>query len=170
VWDKDQGVSFLLANKQPMKSHEMVYVFSKKAPYYMRIDEDSDKPGWTKEVSKGGRGAGTVYGFKDDGRTREIVAGKRCSLSVIRIKKKAFHKGSHPTEKPMDLYRWLLERYCPAGGTVLDPTAGSFNSVAAAEELGLKGIGIEKDDGFFKKAQARFAVPDASGDVITHII
>ena len=26
VWDKGHGVSFLLANKMPMKSHEMVYV------------------------------------------------------------------------------------------------------------------------------------------------
>ena len=67
------------------------------------------------------------------------------------------HKGQHPTEKPIALYEWLIRRYCPAGGTILDPTAGSFNSVQAALNLNRKAIGIEKDDGFFKKARTRFA-------------
>ena len=30
VWDKQRGVSFLQANKMPMRSHEMIYVFSQK--------------------------------------------------------------------------------------------------------------------------------------------
>jgi site-specific DNA-methyltransferase (adenine-specific) len=69
-------------------------------------------------------------------------------------------KGKHPTEKPKELYRWLLERYCPAGGTILDPTAGSFNSCFVAQEMGLNAIGIEKDDTFFKKA---------CPDIISHV-
>lgn len=168
VWNKQRGVSFLLANKQPMKSHEMIYVFSKKTAYYKRIDEDSDRPGWEKE--KRGR-AGAVYGFNDGGKPASGVAGKRCCLSVINLKKPASWqlKSTHPTEKPLDLYTWLLERYCPAGGTVLDPTAGSFNAIKAAVALGLKGIGIEKDDGFFKKAESHFAVTDASDNTI-HLV
>lgn len=170
VWNKQRGVSFLLANKQPMKSHEMIYVFGKKSAYYKRIDEDSDKGAYVKEAGEG-HGADNIYGFDDGGKARSGVAGKRCSLSVINLRKPASYqlKGTHPTEKPLDLYTWLLERYCPAGGTVLDPTAGSFNAVKAAVALGLKGIGIEKDDGFFKKAEAAFSVADASGDTI-HLI
>ena len=42
VWDKGHGVSFLLANKMPMKSHEMIYVFSKKGSYYNRVDIKGD--------------------------------------------------------------------------------------------------------------------------------
>ena len=67
--------------------------------------------------------------------------------------KKKEHK--HPTEKPQDLYKWLLERYCPSGGTMLDPTAGSFNSVFTANEMGLKAIGIEMNDAFFWKAVSK---------------
>jgi DNA modification methylase len=37
---------------------------------------------------------------------------------------------------------------------VLDPTAGSFTSCFVAEKLGLKAIGIEKDEGFYEKASA----------------
>jgi site-specific DNA-methyltransferase (adenine-specific) len=64
-------------------------------------------------------------------------------------------KSNHPTSKPAELYKWLLERYCPEGGTMLDPTAGSFNSCFTAKEMGLKAIGIEKDSGFFWKAVSR---------------
>ena len=58
----------------------------------------------------------------------------------------------HPTEKPVDLYKFLIERYCPVGGTVLDPTFGSCNSGRASEALNRNYIGIEKDETFYKKA------------------
>jgi len=51
-------------------------------------------------------------------------------------------------------YNWLLSRYCPEGGTVLDLTAGSFISCFAGKALGLKCIGIEMNDEFYKKAVA----------------
>lgn len=82
----------------------------------------------------------------------------RCVRSVVRVSNKK-PRGGHPTSKPVELYTWLLERYCPAGGTVLDPTAGSFNFARAALALGLKPIGIEKDEAFFK----------AAADTITHV-
>jgi DNA modification methylase len=117
VWDKQRGVSFLSANKMPMRSHEMIYIFSKAGTFYKRIDENN-----------------------------------KCVLSVIQQSGK---KGGHPTEKPIDLYKWLIERYCPPEGTVLDPTFGSGNSVFTAYALGRNAIGIEKDEKFFKKAEAR---------------
>lgn len=154
VWDKGRGISFLSANKMPMKSHEMIYVFSKKGAAYKRIDEDSELGAWDKPEGGSGGRDGTVYGFDDGGKSRSGTSGKRCSLSVIHVKKPASYqlKGSHPTEKPLELYKWLLSRYCAEGGTVLDPTAGSFNAIIAARDLGMKGIGIEKDDAFFEKA------------------
>jgi site-specific DNA-methyltransferase (adenine-specific) len=125
VWNKERGVSFLSANKQPMKSHEMIYVFSKKASYYKRVDIDD--------------------------------ATKRCPLSVINMPKVGTSKDKHPTEKPVELYKWILSRYCPNGGTILDPTAGSFNSIRAAQELGLDAIGIEMDKTFYDNAVKAFA-------------
>jgi site-specific DNA-methyltransferase (adenine-specific) len=64
-------------------------------------------------------------------------------------------KKIHPTEKPSELYRFLIERYCPVGGTVLDPTAGSGNSVFTAYDMNRNAIGIEKDDAFFAKMVKR---------------
>jgi site-specific DNA-methyltransferase (adenine-specific) len=153
VWDKGHGVSFLLANKMPMKSHEMVYVFSKKGAYYKRIDVKSDKGEWNIDNSKKTTPESIQYGIN-----RRLATGSggkdgmRCPLSVIPIGGKL--AGGHPTEKPEEIYEWLLSRYCPAGGTVLDPTAGSFNSISVARKLGFKAIGIEKDTSFFWKGVA----------------
>ena len=68
-------------------------------------------------------------------------------------------KKIHPTEKPLALYKFLIERYCPVGGTVLDPTFGSGNSGMAAKELGRKYIGIEKDETFFKNFKDKIDAP-----------
>ncbi len=157
VWDKQRGVSFLLANKQPMKSHEMIYVFSKKSSYYKRIDIKTDKGEWERNRKKG-HPPNRQYGIFRDEISNGGKDGLRCPLSVLKCSKQA--RDGHPTEKPTELYEWLLKRYCPEGGTVLDPTAGSFNSVKVAEQLGLNGIGIEKDRDFYLKAVERSVPPD----------
>jgi DNA modification methylase len=148
VWNKERGVSFLSANKMPMKSHEMIYIFSKKGAYYKRIDIKGEYKGWKATETLN---TTRVYGATKDNKLTAMGndGTTRVPLSVINLKKP--NTLGHPTEKPIDLYKWILERYCPPGGTVLDPTAGSFNAIFAAKELGLKGIGIEKDRNFFYK-------------------
>ena len=158
VWDKQRGVSFLSANKMPMRSHEMIYVFSKAGAFYERKDIKGD----FKEHKQYGKAkSDSIYGVVSRKRpvtppvgTINSTADKRCVLSVIQ-QHGSLKKGNHPTAKPIDLYRFLIDRYCPAGGTVLDPTAGSFNSVFTAYDMDRSAIGIEKDDGFYKKAEER---------------
>ena len=154
VWDKDWGTSFLTANKAPLRSHEMVYVFAKNGAWYNRVDVKGEYNfAWkaqnrtTEQTQRTVRigGDGNWKAEANDGTTR-------CVKSVIRIKKNNHFKGTHPTEKPMELYKFLIERYCPKGGTVLDPTAGSFNSCFAAYEMNRNAIGIEMNDAFYEKA------------------
>jgi site-specific DNA-methyltransferase (adenine-specific) len=148
VWDKGRGVSFLSANKMPMRSHEMVYVFSKAGAYYNRVDISGDFP-----QSSGSRGTNTSRHYGIERRVETTNEGKRCVKSVIQNSTSS-RKGGHPTEKPVDLYAFLIQRYCPEGGTVLDPTFGSGNSGRAAKALGRNYIGIEKNKEFFDKAKA----------------
>ena len=146
VWNKERGVNFLLANKMPMKSHEMIYVFSEGGAFYKRIDISGDFPSFKPYISP--RNKAKIYatvGYNTVGNDGT----HRCPLSVINIRKQ--NTLGHNTEKPKELYEWLLKRYCPDGGTVLDPTAGSFNSIMVAKSLGLKGIGIEKDRDIYWK-------------------
>jgi site-specific DNA-methyltransferase (adenine-specific) len=114
----------------------MIYIFSKAGAFYNRIDISGNFQSWKVK--------------------RESGDGKRCPLSIIQEHGHlSRHKGQHPTEKPCELYKWLIERYCPPGGTILDPTAGSFNSCFTAYELDRHAIGIEKDDAFYKKASEK---------------
>jgi len=155
VWDKQRGVSFLSANKMPMRSHEMIYVFSKAGAFYERKDITGDFKKWNVKIDRK-INTQTYNGQVPFAPTNtEGGDGKRCVLSVIQTPNKTLRKSVHPTEKPCDLYRFLIERYCPAGGTLLDPTFGSGNSVFTAFAMGRNAIGIEKDLKFFEKAEER---------------
>ena len=145
VWDKSRGVSFLSANKMPMRSHEMIYVFSKAGAKYNRVDVKGIP------YTTSGNGVANTYGKYKSGRSEPKTVDTRCITSVIKINS-SIGKGRHPTEKPIDLYKYLIERYSDVGDTVLDPTFGSANSGLACIELRRKYIGIEKDNTFFWKA------------------
>ena len=57
---------------------------------------------------------------------------------------------SHPSLKPQAFMRQIVRAVLPLGeGVVLDPFAGSGSTLAAAEAVGYKSIGIEKDKHFF---------------------
>jgi len=152
VWNKSRGVGFLCANKMPLRSHEMIYVFSKKGAYYKRIDIAGDFPAYV-----GSHSAAKVYNLEKPEKEgyKKVDSGTRCVKSVVSVNNESNKGGQHPTQKPAELYEWLLARYCPEGGTMLDPTAGSFNSCWVAKKMGLKAIGIEKDPTFFWKAAGR---------------
>jgi DNA modification methylase len=158
VWSKPNGVGFLSANKMPLRSHENIYVFSKKGANYKRVDVEVEGAREWKQFGK--VEASGVYGLVRDKPVIRPVGtisskeGIRCVKSVVEVANKK-GKGNHPTQKPAELYEWLLKRYCPEGGTVLDPTAGSFTSCFVAKKLGLNAIGIEKDEVFYKKALAK---------------
>jgi len=64
----------------------------------------------------------------------------------------------HPSLKPQSLMRQLVRAALPLGeGVILDPFMGSGATIAAALALGLRSIGIEKNDEYFQLASR--AVP-----------
>lgn len=152
VWNKSNAVGFLSANKKPMSSHEMIYVFSKAGATYKRIDISGNFP-----AGGGGRSVANFLPISDMPNTSSTVAGRRCVTSIVSIAHKKT-KGGHPTQKPRDLYKWLIERYSSPGDTVLDPTFGSGTSLEVAATLGRNAIGIEKDKTFYDKAAAKFNI------------
>lgn len=150
VWSKPNAVGFLLANKMPMRSHEMIYVFSKKGANYTRVDITGDFPSTVGPNHKRSGTSNTIPRVEDA--PQPDRTGVRCVKSVVELSNKK-GKGKHPTQKPDDLYEWLITRYSKEGDTILDPTAGSFASCFTAQKLGRNAIGIEKDDGFYEKAK-----------------
>ena len=78
------------------------------------------------------------------------------SSAPTRKNERAF--APHPSLKPQAFLRQLVRGVLPLGeGTVLDPFAGAGSTLAAAEAVGYRSIGIEKDRNYFE--MAREAIP-----------
>ena len=68
----------------------------------------------------------------------------------------AYGKGTiHPTQKPVDLYRWLLQNYAKKGDKILDTHVGSGSSIIACIEEGFDFCGFEIDEDYYNSAQKR---------------
>lgn len=74
--------------------------------------------------------------------------------SLLEIKSE---KGKHPTQKPVELIKYLLKYYSKEGDLVLDPTMGSGSTGVACKEMNRHFIGIEKDEKIFKIAKERLS-------------
>lgn len=61
----------------------------------------------------------------------------------------------HPTQKPVALYRWLLENYAKSGDLILDTHVGSASSLIACESMGFNYIGYELDPDYYAAAKRR---------------
>ena len=61
----------------------------------------------------------------------------------------------HPTQKPVALYRWLLDNYAKPNDRILDTHAGSFSSAVACKEKGFSGVFCELDKDYFKAGKSR---------------
>ena len=155
IWSKPSGTSFLMANKMPMRSHELMYVFSKKGAHYNRVDYVGE---FNQSHSKGTQQSVGCRTFNGGKRLPNTATAEnsttRCVLSVVEIDNPNMRKKkAHPTQKPDNLYEWLITRYSKEGDTILDPTAGSFASCFTAQRLHRNAIGIEMDETFYTTAK-----------------
>lgn len=62
----------------------------------------------------------------------------------------------HPTQKPVQLYRWILSRYAKEGDLILDTHLGSGSSRIACEEMKFAFTGFEIDTEYYEAQEARF--------------
>lgn len=61
----------------------------------------------------------------------------------------------HPTQKPVALYRWLLERYAKPGQRILDTHLGSGSHAIACHYAGMHLTACEIDADYFEAAKER---------------
>ncbi len=61
----------------------------------------------------------------------------------------------HPTQKPVNLYKWILLNYAKQGDKILDTHVGSASSLVACYEMGYEFLGFEKDKNMFHLANKR---------------
>ena len=66
-------------------------------------------------------------------------------------------KRVHPTQKPLELFKWCIEQFTNKGDSVLDPFMGSGTTIIACEVLGRDYIGIEIEPKYIEVAKERLA-------------
>lgn len=142
VWVKSKPTNFLNAKKQPLRKHEDVCVFYRKQPTYnpqMTPGEPYDK-GFRKNQLSGSYGDFSPVHVKSDG--------DRYPTDVLYFKT-AESEGPvvHPTQKPVELGRYLVRTFSNPGDLVLDNTFGSGSFLVSAALEGRDFVGIEYNQG-----------------------
>lgn len=140
VWVKSKPTNFLNAKKQPLRKHEDVVIFYKNQPEYV--------PQMTKgePYNKGFR-KNQLTGSYGDFKTVEVKSsGGRYPTDVMYFKT-AESEGPvyHPTQKPVELGRYLVRTFTKSGDIVLDNACGSGSFLVSAVLEGRDFIGIEKN-------------------------
>lgn len=152
IWIKNRGSNFANTVREPMKEHESVLVFS---------------PGkWTynkqmQERTGGGldRAKYNVSFQSQSSNYREFKARNTNALPELRVpsswQKFNTETKLHPTQKPIELMKYLIKTYTNEGDIVLDNCMGSGTTCLAAKVLKRSYIGIENNKDYYKVAKKR---------------
>lgn len=152
VWRKSNVTGFLNARKQPLRACELIAVFYPRQCTY--------NPQFT--MGRPYRSAARLaksdnYGICGPHVT--VSDGRRYPIDILEVKSAITENGRtvHPTQKPVELERYLIRTYTNEGATVLDCCMGSGTTGVAAMLEGRKFIGIEKDDHYYATACDRIS-------------
>jgi site-specific DNA-methyltransferase (adenine-specific) len=121
-----------------------------------------EKNAWSRGDLKGNWGYSyeMVMYFKKratPSKLRRFLRGKR-EGNILKFKKLPTNAMQHPTEKPVELLKYLIEKTTTAPGeVVLDMFMGSGSTCVAAKQTNRQYIGIEMEPVWFEVAQARLA-------------
>lgn len=154
IWQKTIGSGQLNAWKQPLRNHESVLVFYKKPPVY----NPQMTAGTPYHAKRKATFEGPGYNKQRPSETKN--EGTRLPKSVIQVPNPRIKDG-HPTQKPLELFRYLIRTYTNENDLVLDNCIGSGTTAVAALTESRRFIGIENSEKFFNDASARVAAAQA---------
>ncbi len=151
VWNKVKPAGFLNGKKQPMRLHEMIYVFYEKLPTY-NINDNHKLIG---SNITGDPIGGSCYSNPHLTQMRTVYEPKlpQSILTFLTINTKK--KRLHSTQKPVELLEWIIKYYSNEGDYILDPTCGSGSTLVACKNLKRNCYGIEMNETIYNTAKNR---------------
>jgi site-specific DNA-methyltransferase (adenine-specific) len=161
VWRKSRPTSFVHAKNMPMRITEDIAVFSQSGMGHESLLGDSrmsyNPQGLVKvdrilRQSAATRAPGT-NGIRPS--HKDIIHQEFTNYPINLLEYDSVSMAEHPTQKPLDLLRYLILTYTNPGDTVLDFTMGSGTTLVAAKQLGRQAIGIELDERYCEIAANR---------------
>ena len=158
IWEKENGSGFLNANYCPMKIHENVLVFSKSAACFVKNPTDAMiyNPQFRKGLAYRSKAISTSknYDAKAYKPFETINDGEHYHpIDIVQFNRDP--DAWHPTQKPVDLLRYLVLTYTNEGDTVLDNCMGSGTTAIACIKERRHFIGFELSKEYFDKAVKR---------------
>lgn len=151
VWIKSVATNYLNAKKQPLRKHEDICVFYKKQPTY----HPQMMPGKPYVATRHEK-PNNNYGLHASTTTRSKGLRYPTDVCIDKVHlvyedyvfmNTALSEGRiyHPTQKPVNLGRYLIRTYSDINDIILDNACGSGSFLVAAILEGRRFIGIEKN-------------------------
>lgn len=152
IWEKTNATGFLNASKCPLKAHENILVFYKKLPTYNPIKTKGHK-----KVSRASHKTNCLKSsnYGKQMHTKDYCSDERFPRSVLQFKLDKQTNNLHPTQKPVELFRYLIKTYTNENEIVLDNCIGSGTTAEACFFENRNFIGF--DDGTCIKTKIPYA-------------
>jgi len=101
-------------------------------------------------------GQNRIFEFKWNGMLQEDMKNKEFRI--------------HPTQKPVQLYKWLLEKFAKPSDIILDTHVGSASSLIACRKTGHKYVGFEIDEYYYEQASKRLEAKIAQMNIFDFLV
>lgn len=157
IWEKTNVTGFLDANRKPLRCHEDIMVFSKAG--YHTYNPQMELVDWrfrnhNKRGGNSNERTNRCYGKLKD--MPAVITDEKYPRSIITFgKSNSNERDYHPTQKPIDLIRYLIRTYSNENDVVLDNCMGSGTTCVAAIKEKRQYIGIEMNEEYYNIAKQR---------------
>ena len=147
IWIKNNSTGFQLANKRPLKKHEIISVFYRKQPTY--------NPQGLQVYGKINRRKSTGDNWSEMNNNEYIQQFTNYPTQILEF---GYDKEKlHPTPKPVALLEYLIRTYTNEDDIILDNCMGSGSTGVACVNTGREFIGIELDENYYNIAKNRIS-------------
>jgi len=162
IWKKDKGGNIAVLKYQPAKVHESVLVFGFESPRYnpqMEVRPEANRRNNAPRTNRCG-----VQGDKPF-RVERSRGADAVKYPTSVKEYNCVRGGVHPTQKPLELMRYLVRTYTNPGDVVLDMCCGSGTTLVAAKLERRQFIGCDSEEKYVAMARKRLELelPWAAG-------
>jgi len=151
IWDKVLHSNPLIGNIQPLRIHENILVFYRQQPTYN-----------PQKVKGRVRTKGKTHTSDTKGETEIFangnITGENNPTSILTLSNANKNGVFHPTQKPVDLFRYLIKTYSNENDTFFDGYMGSGTTAIACIKEKRNYIGSEMNTEYYDKLQKRIKI------------
>ena len=151
IWEKTTPTGFLNAKRMPMRTHEDIMIFYKNLPTYnpqktmghkRKVSTAEHKRNSTKTLDYGEHNLQTYDSTE------------RYPTSILKFSTDKQKCSIHPTQKPIELCRYIIRTYTNKGDLILDNCCGSGSIPLSAKLENRNYIGM--DNGICEKKNSKY--------------